>query len=175
MSDNAVLLSYDTRVNDIAFWTVIGIGLVLALLAVCYNRYRLGITISELKWFFIIEYVIILLLLTTLLRERPIFPDGFDKSFFSNKNGLIGNRISEIFVNVLMFLPIGWLIGNVSTKWCFRLLYLFVGILFSFCVETLQYILDKGVADMVDVFCNALGLLFGCILWHVTYILYKYL
>ena len=38
-----------------------------------------------------------------------------------------------------------------------------------------QYILDKGVADMGDVFCNALGLMFGCILWHVTYILYKYL
>lgn len=173
MSDNAIIFSYDTRVNNIVLGTVIGIGLVLALLAFGLKYYNSRVTSEKIKWLLIVEYAVILVLLTAILREDPIFPEGFDKTFFSDKRGLIGNRLKESIANILMFAPFGGLLGWVSTRWYSRILLLLLGILFSFGIETLQYTLDKGVADVDDVACNALGLIGGFVLWSLLSSLYN--
>lgn len=164
MDDNAIIFSYDTRVNTLAFWSVIGVG---ALLLIAYIFFRHSKKhVSEFRWLLLTEYVVALLLLTVVFRETPVFPDNFQNTFFANKRELTGNVSAEWLVNVLMFMPIGWLLGSVIKR--NRLLIsIVIGTTFSLFIETLQFLFNKGVADVEDVVCNTIGLITGYFLWSL--------
>lgn len=172
MNENAIIFSYDTRVNFIAFWSVIGIGVFVFVMFVVFRYSKMGW--SELVGFLLGEYVCILLLLTIFLREVPIYPDGFPKSFWGDKSELSIDIVKERLFNLFMFFPIGLLSCNLFKK--HKLFYAIVfGLLFSISIEIIQYALDKGVADIDDVICNGVGLVLGAVLGIFAYrILTKY-
>ena len=94
------------------------------------------------------------------LRETPIYPDGFTKTLWGDKSGLVVNATRESIFNILVFIPIGALLCNIFSKNKFVYTVL-LGLMFSVSIELIQYILDKGVPDIDDVIFNVVGLLIG--------------
>jgi len=68
--------------------------------------------------------------------------------------------LPENMMNVLTFVPIGFLFGCVyrSIKWWIVLL---VGISISFSIEILQYYFKNGFSEVDDVIHNTLGCMVG--------------
>ena len=67
---------------------------------------------------------------------------------------------SENYLNILLFVPIGCLVGLVVKK--YRLIYaVLVGLFVSESIECIQLIWKRGVFDVDDLFNNALGALIG--------------
>lgn len=69
----------------------------------------------------------------------------------------------EVILNVMMFIPIG-LLTSVSFKRVRWFHILFVGVILSTSIETLQYILQRGLCETNDVIHNALGALLGYVI-----------
>lgn len=68
--------------------------------------------------------------------------------------------LPEIVMNILVFVPVGLLLGCVQTPktwWIAALTCLSI----SFSIEVLQYLLKRGFAEFDDVFHNTLGCLIG--------------
>lgn len=158
MNDNAIIFSYDTRVDFWTFWGVIGIGILLLLI---YFLFRYSKSRKPELWGFLLaEYVCIFLLLAVFLRETPIYPDGFTKTLWGDKSGLVVNATRESIFNILVFIPIGALLCNIFSKNKFVYTVL-LGLMLSVSIEIIQYLLEKGVSDIDDVIFNVIGLLIG--------------
>ena len=82
--------------------------------------------------------------------------------FWSYKAILEGenNLIAEIIMNVLVFIPLGILLGLAwqSIKWWHVLI---VGLSVSITIEALQYYLQKGFSEIDDIIHNVLGCMLG--------------
>ena len=158
MNDNAIIFSYDTRVDFWTFWGVIGIGILLLLI---YFLFRYSKSRKPELWGFLLaEYVCIFLLLAVFLRETPIYPDGFTKTLWGDKSGLVVNATRESIFNILVFIPIGALLCNIFSKNKF-VCHVLLGLMLSVSIEIIQYLLEKGVSDIDDVIFNVIGLLIG--------------
>lgn len=73
----------------------------------------------------------------------------------------------ELISNVVVFLPLGVLLGVVLTRlaWWWKL---GVAFLVSVALETTQYVLAIGTTDITDVITNTLGALVGLVLYDVA-------
>jgi glycopeptide antibiotics resistance protein len=73
----------------------------------------------------------------------------------------------ELISNVVVFLPLGVLLGVVLTRlaWWWKLA---VAFLVSVALETTQYVLAIGTTDITDVITNTLGALVGLVLYDVA-------
>lgn len=74
---------------------------------------------------------------------------------------LMRNGISNIILNVFLFVPLGYLLPRAlqkTDKWWIVLL---AGLVLSLTVEVLQLMLHRGWFDMDDLFHNALGAVIG--------------
>ena len=109
----------------------------------------------------LIEYLFLLLSLTVLFRpilaERVCYliPSHSCQAFQVG-----GRRVIETIMNVVVFIPVGGLLGYSvkSMKWWGVLLF---GCGFSLFVETLQFVFKRGFAEFEDVFQNVLGCMIG--------------
>lgn len=115
------------------------------------------------KAFDIIMLVIYILFLYLCLFDRDInkdkiYSDGtyikkWIKLLFKNKivfRNLIGN--------IIIFIPMGIFIKNMKTK---KVYHFILSILIIICIETLQYITQIGVFDIIDILLNIIGTLIG--------------
>ena len=75
-----------------------------------------------------------------------------------------------ILANIVMFVPFGFLAAAIREKagWKSFLLILCLACLFSFLIETLQYVLMRGCFELDDVFNNTAGALLGMALAWLT-------
>lgn len=107
------------------------------------------------------------LLIITLFNREPLETRMISDSTYIKKwlSLLFSNRI--IFINlignIVLFIPLGSLLPNLiknkSSKLileCFFLSFLIVGSL-----ELLQFILKRGVLDIIDIVCNMIGVSIG--------------
>ena len=79
--------------------------------------------------------------------------------------------VAENMMNVLVFLPIGILIGvSINNKW---LRVLGVGVILSLLIEMLQLIFKRGFAELDDVFHNIVGCLVGYGITQLAFLLFK--
>lgn len=108
------------------------------------------------------EYVVLLYCTTVFLRPlqessainiRPLW--GL-QAFLDGQNAVMAEKI----MNLVVFAPIGMLIGmvNRSLKWYHVLL---ASALLSLSIELFQLVLKRGYAELDDVIHNALGALLG--------------
>lgn len=161
MDENAMLFSYDTRVNFYVFWSIVGISILTFISYLAFRRFR--VDKRELYVVTFVEYVILVLLLTVVFRETPTYPEGFQNSLLGDKTMLPGNLFMEQSINILLFLPIGALLYLLLIS--HRLLYtVLFGFTVSIAIEIMQYVFNKGVADVEDVICNVIGLTVGAII-----------
>ena len=75
--------------------------------------------------------------------------------------------LAENMMNVVIFIPIGLLIGMGFTK-CTWWKAIGVGCLFSFSIELLQFVFNRGFCEVDDVIHNTLGCAIGWLLTQVS-------
>ncbi|WP_436666904.1 VanZ family protein [Latilactobacillus sakei] len=71
----------------------------------------------------------------------------------------------NFYGNILWFVPFGWLRGSLTDRKGTWLLTIIEGALFSFGIETAQFILGTGMADIDDLIFNTLGAIIGVTLY----------
>ncbi|KUJ50253.1 VanZ family protein [Chryseobacterium sp. JAH] len=84
--------------------------------------------------------------------------------FFNDNN--IDNQafIINIFGNIFLFSPFGWL--GLCIKKFNRFVHISLFFLIAISIiESIQYMTGRGVADVDDIFLNTIGMLFGFILF----------
>lgn len=117
----------------------------------------------------LLEIIIIIYSLTIFL--RPVNnKDAYDFTpFWSYKAILDGQSflLAENMMNVVIFIPIGLLIGMGFTK-CTWWKAIGVGCLFSFSIELLQFVFNRGFCEVDDVIHNTLGCAIGWLLTQVS-------
>ena len=67
----------------------------------------------------------------------------------------------DIVLNILLFIPLGFLLGNKGWK---AVLY---GVLLSACIELIQYIAVLGYCEADDVLNNTIGTVVGFGIWNL--------
>ena len=79
----------------------------------------------------------------------------------------------QIFLNILLFVPFGFLLPIVSERLRNPILTVFAGVLFSAGIETMQYITGRGLTEIDDVINNTAGVMFGYIAFAIAAYFYK--
>ena len=121
--------------------------------------------------FLLFGYIAMVLYITVISRESK---DHFTYSLtpFSSYYAIAnGDKLlfPQIIMNIMMFVPLGLLIksANRTWKWIYILL---CGLLLSITVETLQFFLLKGAAELDDIIHNT----FGCFLGIILYVILRF-
>ena len=86
------------------------------------------------------------------------------QNFFENNNIDNQDFIINIFGNIFLFSPFGWLGLCIKKFNRFLPITLFFLVAISL-IESLQYFSGRGVADIDDVFLNTFGMLLGFVLF----------
>ena len=145
--------------------TGISVGLILVsclgpLLILVLNSGTKGIRCSA--GLLLVAYVFLLYLLTIFVRKAQLESRLDLTPFWSYRAIREGNEILliQVIMNVLVFIPIGLLLGIISDrmKWWKVLL---IGLGCSAIIETLQFVLRRGYSEFDDVFHNTMGCLVG--------------
>ncbi|MBF7097327.1 VanZ family protein [Alkalibacter mobilis] len=95
------------------------------------------------------------------------FENMYDMVF---KSGRIGLPLWNIGLNILMFIPFGYLMSqDLKDKPDICMAVVARGFLFSLMIETMQFVVPLGrSADVDDLILNTLGAYFGFLFWSYT-------
>lgn len=109
------------------------------------------------------EYIFLLFSSTVLFRninfgERCCFVPFW--SYVRIWNGIDLALVPQNIMNVVAFLPVGFLGGCVFRKHAFAKV-LLLGFVISLSIETMQYLFQRGFSEFDDVFHNTLGTIMG--------------
>lgn len=151
----------------------LGLGVVLILGMFGFKR---GLKYSV--WLLLIEYIFLLLGSTIIYRkvlrvnETHLTPLG---SYHSNSSDVI-TILPEHIMNVVVFIPVGLLIGLLFKNGSLLKTTLF-GFAFSCLIESLQFLFKRGTCEIDDVMNNTLGCFIGAFVIYITrkvITIYKY-
>lgn len=118
------------------------------------------------KWsarLLLMEYLFLIFSLTVLYRHIQLVRTINLNPFWSYRAVLNGDRdilLTQIIMNVVAFIPLGFLLGCSFCKMRWWKMALFAAD-FSLLIETLQFVTKRGFAEFDDVFHNVLGSLIG--------------
>ena len=123
------------------------------------------------SWLLVVEYVILLFSTTVLFRSYHKRLKYNLRPFWSYEAIQKGseNLLPEIIMNVVVFVPVGLLLGFASrsmTLWKVML----IGGGISVLIEAMQFNFQRGFAEVDDVVHNVLG----CMLGYGVYSIAKY-
>ncbi len=112
---------------------------------------------------FLSEYVVLLYGATILFRES--MTESTCKflpfwSYFEIYRGDETDLLPENIMNIVVFIPIGFILGGVSKKNTLKRTFIY-GLCLSLGIEFFQYLFKKGLAEFDDVFHNTIGCLLG--------------
>ena len=149
------------------YWGLIGL-FVIGLLAMVWwkglwlgVRYCLALLLAE--WIFLILCATVIFRDTGVERSYNLIP--FWSYFDYGKHSYFLEMLGENILNVLLFVPVGFLAGcgfqSVTLK---KVLLLGGGL--SIFIELLQYFFRKGFCETDDVIHNVAGCLIGYVLWR---------
>lgn len=136
-------------------------------LAIIGRRY----VVKGMMWALLVSYYAVVLCSTVFCRAEttPKYELTPFWSYTAVANGDPSITHWEIILNVVLFIPIGLLLGGAFGKklnaWVRLVSILVVGCVLSVLIEYQQYYLCKGFAETDDVIHNTLGCLVGYLLW----------
>ncbi len=133
-----------------------------------------GIIWRNVLWVFLAEYLFVVSCSTVIFRGVQTFP--FAKlelapfwTYRAVLNHTSGVSVWDIVLNVVLFLPFGFLVKLLFPSLSLgKMLLIAVGC--SLCIETSQIVFEKGVAQFDDVMHNAIGAGLG---WGVAKFIVK--
>lgn len=115
-----------------------------------------------------IEYVFLLYLTTVVYRVPKAICDYNLTPFWSfdliNEGGDL--VYLPILLNIIVFVPIGFLLGLTIKKPA--LMVMLMGVIISVSIEILQFLLNKGFAEVDDIILNTLGCYIGFLFYKVA-------
>lgn len=80
--------------------------------------------------------------------------------------------VVNILGNILAFAPFGFLLPLLNKRYRGFFFILFLSVLFSTAVETVQLVLTVGIFDVDDIMMNTLGGILGYLLYRVNHALF---
>jgi glycopeptide antibiotics resistance protein len=121
-------------------------------------------------WVLLVEYVFIVVCSTIICRDRITFEfDRLEIIPFWTYKAVIehtpGVSIWDIILNVVLFLPLGFLFKLLKPS-ISLLLMLGIAFCFSVFIESNQYFFEKGAVQIDDVMHNTIGCAIG---WVLSY------
>lgn len=152
------IIEYDTGVpKTIILGVLIAIcGTLIVLSLISANG---KVFIKNSAWCLLVGYLFLTISATIIFREvsetyrYSLYP-------FWNYTDLYNEMLAQIILNVVMFIPIGFLIGvakeNMNTLKILR-----IGCLLSLTIEIIQLISRRGVFNIDDIIHNTLGCFIG--------------
>ncbi len=157
------LLAYEI----VAVFFITGLMIFIA----CYG-FKSGLQKSSVL--LLLEYLFILYGSTVLFRETGAEHKYDLQPFWSYKAIEAGSTqlLLENIMNVVVFVPLGFLLGVAYKSMTFRRV-LLIGISVSVSIEALQYVLMRGLSELNDVIHNTLGCLIGYLFCQSFSVLYK--
>ena len=150
------------------YWGLLGLFIVGLLVLIWWKGFwrglRYGAVFLLAEWIFLVLCAIVIFRETSAERGYNLMPfwsywDYGEHSYFMEMFG-------ENILNVLLFVPIGFLAGCGLRGMTWNKVLLLGGGL-SVCIEVLQFIFKKGFCETDDVIHNVLGCLIGYGLWRV--------
>ena len=142
----------------VAMLIVLGVG-ALVLFGFCGFRKGLFYSLRLM----LIEYVLLIYSSTVFFRKVMAERDYDFTPFWSYKAIMDGREpqlLSENIMNVVVFVPVGLLLGL-----CFRSMTWYRALLIGMClsvgIESLQFIFLRGFSEFDDIFHNTLGCTLG--------------
>ena len=121
-------------------------------------------------WEFVV-YLAAVLYITVFSREPG--EKRFDMEPFRSYILLIRDKnyfyASQIFLNILMTVPYGFLLPGLNVKYRSLRKVTFMGLGFSAAIETIQYIPCRGLFEFDDLFNNTLGASVGYIIFVILH------
>ena len=141
----------------------VGIVVLLALYGKKAIRYISGLLLTE--------YLFFIYGLTVIFRTASTSLSHFFLPFLSYRRLLLGMSplLYEMVMNVVLFIPVGFLWGTQTSKRTTRqqwLVAFLLGIGLSLGIELLQLAFKKGSFEIDDIIHNTLGCLMGFALWR---------
>ena len=129
--------------------------------------------IRNASWCLIAGYVFLALCATIFFRkETPEMRYSFQ--LFRCYSSIYYKMMAENILNILFFVPIGFLLGF-AKRHNNTLQILSIGFGLSVTIEIIQLFTKRGVCNIVDVFHNTIGCLLGVGLYHIcNWIINKY-
>ncbi len=129
----------------------------------------------NIAWLLLTEYVFLIYSSTVICRKVSEGIAGHNFSLFWSYEAIKNGRddlIAENIMNVVVFVPVGTLLGLIILKTQNRRndlrtritqisLIVGTGLVISGSIEVLQYFLKRGFSEFDDVFHNTLGCLIG--------------
>ena len=122
--------------------------------------------------FILIPLLLIYLLALFALALRPSDATGVDWINLVPLSSIVrGFRqggapfLINIVGNIIVFMPLGWLLPRINTWFGTWLKILIIGIAGSLVIETLQLVSAQRVADVDDLLLNGIGAVLGY-MWH---------
>ena len=149
-------------------WGLLGLFAVGMLVLVCWKGFRRGLRYGSVlllaEWVLLVLCAIVLFRETSAERGYNLMPfwsywDYGEHSYFLEMFG-------ENILNVLLFMPIGFLAGCGLQGMSFKKA-LFLGGGLSVFIELFQFVFKKGFCETDDVIHNVLGCIIGYGLWRV--------
>lgn len=138
------------------------------ILFLAFNRKKVGLSIA---WLLFFEYVFFVLGMTVFFRHAStkamVYPPFWSYASVWQDGGM--TVLHEIILNIVLFVPLGFLWGIQSLKWPKKWQWLstiILGVCLSAVIELLQYFLKKGCVELDDVIHNTLGCMLGFVLWR---------
>lgn len=150
------------------YWGLLGLFVVGLLILIWWKGFKRGLRYGTVlllaEWVFLVLCAIVLFRETGAERGYNLMPfwsywDYGEQSYFLEMFG-------ENILNVLLFVPIGFLAGCGLERMTFKKV-LFLGGGLSVFIELLQFIFKKGFCETDDVIHNVLGCMIGYGLWRV--------
>lgn len=117
----------------------------------------------KILWLFLVEYVFLFYCSTVFF--RTYFEErGHNFNLFWSYKAIQAGRVEllpENIMNVVVFVPIGILLGSLIRVRGSWLITLAVGLGISVSIEAMQYFLKRGFAELDDAMHNILGGIIG--------------
>ena len=128
--------------------------------------------VRKVSWWMFLTYLLMVLCFTIIFREEKNVAQISMKPIWEY-DSLNYNQIAEAILNVLLFVPLGFLAGAaIRRKRFLKTVGLCCGI--SVTIEILQLVLKKGVCNIDDVINNSAGCIVGCGLFLIIKLLCGY-
>lgn len=147
--------------------------ILLALFSICVvfflSVFKIKKSLLYLSRFLFLEYLFLIYSSTVFFRDNVSFL-GYSFSPLWSYNAIKNGRLellSENIMNVVIFIPIGFLLGCGFSKWSWWKVFV-LGFLFSMTIEVMQFAFKRGFCEIDDVIHNTLGCMIGYGLYILT-------
>ena len=134
------------------------------------------------RWLIAVSFVTAVVFLAIVSRQPGETARLNLEPFFALKRAIVINTggsfpwitvksrilLMDIILNVLLFVPFGFIIPCLSKKLAHWWAAIPLGLLFSLCIEFTQYSAKLGTADVDDLINNSIGTIIGWILYLIV-------